>query len=55
MKLLYKISCAAFSKNKVPIASGIRCNDKNKLQVVVDHLLGPAHETVVEHKRLLAL
>ena len=34
----------------VPIAYGIRYDDKTKLQLVVDHLLGPSHEAVLEHK-----
>ena len=36
-------------KKKVPIADGIRYDDKTKLQLVVDHLLGPSHEAVPEH------
>ena len=40
---------------KVPIAYSIRYDDKTKLQLVVDHLLGPSHEAVLEHKKLLAL
>ena len=42
-------------KKKVPIAYGIRYDDKTKLQLVVDHLLGSSHEAVLEHKKLLAL
>ena len=42
-------------KKKVPIAYGIQYDDKTKLQLVVDHLLGPSHEAVLEHKKLLAL
>ena len=42
-------------KKKEPIACGIRYDDKTKLQLVVDHLLGPSHEAVQEHKKLLAL
>ena len=42
-------------KKKVPIACGIRYDDETKLQLVVDHLLGPSHEAVLEHKKLLAL
>ena len=42
-------------KKKVPNAYGIQYDDKTKLQLVVDHLLGPSHEAVLEHKKLLAL
>ena len=37
------------------MAKGIRCDDKGKLELVVDHLLGPAHEAVLRHKNLLTL
>ena len=42
-------------KKKVQIAYGVRNDDKTKLQLVVDHLLGLSHEAVLEHKKLLAL
>ena len=42
-------------KKKVPIAYGIRYDDKTKLQLVFDQLLGPSHEAVLEHKKPLAL
>ena len=38
-------------KKKVQIAYGIRYDNKTKLQLVVDQLLGPSHEAVLEHKK----
>ena len=47
------VSVQNSGRKKVPIANGIRCDSKEKLQYIVDDLLGPAHQAVFQHKNLL--
>ena len=49
------VSVQNSGRKKVPIADGIRCDSKEKLQYIVDHLLGPVHQGVLQHKNLLTL
>ena len=43
------------STKKVAIVDGVHCDDKNELMVVIDYVLGSAHESVMKHKKLLTL